>query len=210
MTVIPRPNIPSRNAQPYPTSIPSVSVEPLASYAHFCLGQEYPGGFLEYAWKLLLKNHPHDSICGCSTDRVHRQMEPRFDGVIETGERVIRNTLERTAPMFSRDASDDADVVIAGLFSTLGASHALLVLAEMGLLPVVLPRAAVDEVKKVMDWAAELSCPYIDVWPGQDGFDYCFQTDYLNAWKWMHDGLAQCAEHNDGSASLSDSNPRVQ
>lgn len=38
--------------------------------------------------------------------------------------------------------------------------------------------AAVDEVKKVMDWAAELACPYIDVWPGQDGFDYCFQADY--------------------------------
>ena len=34
----------------------------------------------------------------------------------------------------------DSDVVIAGLFSTEGASHALLVLAEMGLLSVVLPR----------------------------------------------------------------------
>ena len=42
----------------------------------------------------------------------------------------------------------DSDVVIAGLFSTEGASHALLVLAEMGLLFVVLPIAAVEEVER--------------------------------------------------------------
>jgi xylose isomerase len=54
---------------------------------------------------------------------------------------------------------------------------------------------AVDEIKKVMDWGAELGCPYIDVWPGQDGYDYCFQADYLEAWKWLRDGLAACAEH---------------
>jgi xylose isomerase len=55
---------------------------------------------------------------------------------------------------------------------------------------------AVDEIKKVMDWGAELGCPYIDVWPGQDGYDYCFQADYIEAWKWLRDGLAVCAEHN--------------
>ncbi len=58
-------------------------------------------------------------------------------------------------------------------------------------------RAAVDEVKKVMDWAAELGCPYVDVWPGQDGFDYSLQADFTAAWQWMRQGLAECAEHND-------------
>jgi xylose isomerase len=58
-------------------------------------------------------------------------------------------------------------------------------------------RAAVEEVKKVLDWAAELGCPYIDVWPGQDGYDYAFQADYLEAWKWLRDGLVECAGHND-------------
>lgn len=33
---------------------------------------------LNYAWKLLLKNHAHDSICGCSIDAVHRIMQSRF------------------------------------------------------------------------------------------------------------------------------------
>lgn len=33
---------------------------------------------LEQAWKYLLQNHPHDSICGCSIDEVHQDMLPRF------------------------------------------------------------------------------------------------------------------------------------
>ena len=45
----------------------------------------------------------------------------------------------------------DSDVVIAGLFSTQGASHALLVLAEMGLLPVVLPHAGVEEIQRNLE-----------------------------------------------------------
>ena len=57
-------------------------------------------------------------------------------------------------------------------------------------------QAGVDEVRKVMDWAAELGCRYVDVWPGQDGYDYSFQADYIEAWKWLRDGLALCADHN--------------
>jgi len=57
-------------------------------------------------------------------------------------------------------------------------------------------QAAVDEVRKVMDWAGELGCPYVDVWPGQDGFDYSFQADYVAAWDWLCEGLAACASHN--------------
>ncbi|PKL79030.1 MAG: hypothetical protein CVV27_02520 [Candidatus Melainabacteria bacterium HGW-Melainabacteria-1] len=30
------------------------------------------------AWKYLLQNQPHDSICGCSIDEVHQDMLPRF------------------------------------------------------------------------------------------------------------------------------------
>jgi predicted nucleic acid-binding protein len=42
----------------------------------------------------------------------------------------------------------DAGVVIAGLFSTSGASHAILVLGEVGLLRVIIPDAAVEEVRR--------------------------------------------------------------
>jgi predicted nucleic acid-binding protein len=42
----------------------------------------------------------------------------------------------------------DADVLIAGLLSRTGASHAILVLGEVGLLRLVLPEAAVAEVRR--------------------------------------------------------------
>ena len=69
-------------------------------------------------------------------------------------------------------------------------------------------RAAIDEIKKVMDWAAEVGCPYIDVWPGQDGFDYCFQADYIEAMKWMKEALVECAAHNSKVRMLVEYKPR--
>ncbi len=39
--------------------------------------------FLKYAWKHLLQNHAHDSICGCSIDAVHELMAGRFTEVLE-------------------------------------------------------------------------------------------------------------------------------
>ena len=56
-------------------------------------------------------------------------------------------------------------------------------------------REAVSEVKKVMDWAAELDCEYIDLWFGQDGYDYCFQSDFEAAWENLILGVAECADY---------------
>ena len=43
------------------------------------MGASYQGAFIEHAWKWLIQNHPHDSICGCSLDRVHEDMITRFN-----------------------------------------------------------------------------------------------------------------------------------
>jgi len=40
---------------------------------------KYPSSYLNLGLKWLIKNHPHDSICGCSIDDVHREMITRFD-----------------------------------------------------------------------------------------------------------------------------------
>ena len=42
----------------------------------------------------------------------------------------------------------DADVLVAGFLSRTGASHAILVLGELGLLRLVIPQAALDEVRR--------------------------------------------------------------
>jgi mannosylglycerate hydrolase len=38
----------------------------------------YPSHTLERAWRLLIEQQAHDSICGCSLDAVHAEMQQRF------------------------------------------------------------------------------------------------------------------------------------
>jgi mannosylglycerate hydrolase len=71
--------------------------EPLASFAAM-LGAPYPGGELRYAWKTLLQNHPHDSICGCSIDAVHEENMTRFARV----EQVARAVVDDAATVVAR------------------------------------------------------------------------------------------------------------
>jgi len=49
---------------------------------------------IQRAWKYLLENHPHDSICGCSIDQVHREMATRFDWCEQIGQEVTRRALQ--------------------------------------------------------------------------------------------------------------------
>lgn len=57
--------------------------EPLSMLAEK-QGFNYDDEMLHYSWKCLLENYPHDSICGCSVDEVHRKMETRFAETIDT------------------------------------------------------------------------------------------------------------------------------
>ena len=52
--------------------------EPLQALAALA-GGEADRAHLRWAWRLLAQNHPHDSIPGCSTDIVHREMDTRFE-----------------------------------------------------------------------------------------------------------------------------------
>ncbi|MGQ7140985.1 hypothetical protein ACUOA8_10220, partial [Escherichia sp. SS-MK2] len=53
-------------------------LEPLATLA-WTLGFEYHHGLLEKMWKEILKNHAHDSIGCCCSDKVHREIVARFE-----------------------------------------------------------------------------------------------------------------------------------
>jgi hypothetical protein len=52
---------------------------------------------LHRAWRRLLENQAHDSICGCSRDEVHAQMVPRFDASEELADATTARSLERIA-----------------------------------------------------------------------------------------------------------------
>lgn len=45
------------------------------------------------AWKYLLQNHPHDSICGCGVDETHADMKPRFAWVEQIAYSIIEEGL---------------------------------------------------------------------------------------------------------------------
>ena len=72
--------------------------EPLATFA-WMLGARYPTEELAYAWKTLLQNHPHDSICGCSIDPVHEENMTRF----ARAEQVARGVFDRAAEVIARN-----------------------------------------------------------------------------------------------------------
>ncbi|WP_054955079.1 alpha-mannosidase [Paenibacillus dakarensis] len=70
--------------------------EPLASFASL-VGQQYPHHLFTYAWKTLMQNHPHDSICGCSVDEVHRGMVTRFENSRHVAESIIDDSKKAIA-----------------------------------------------------------------------------------------------------------------
>ncbi len=63
--------------------------------ARFGLADERPA--LRIAWRELLQNQAHDSICGCSQDRVHVQMGARYDAALELAQETTSRVLDRLA-----------------------------------------------------------------------------------------------------------------
>lgn len=51
--------------------------EPVTALAQVFGGPAHSGELWQ-AWRTLIENHPHDSICGCSVDQVHDEMRTRF------------------------------------------------------------------------------------------------------------------------------------
>ncbi len=85
--------------------------EPLAALAAWC-GAAYPHAFLDYAWKLLMQNHPHDSICGSSIDAVHLDMEPRFRQVQQVGRVLADRALEAIAANVDTTSAPEAAIPV--------------------------------------------------------------------------------------------------
>ncbi|MBK8560652.1 glycoside hydrolase family 38 C-terminal domain-containing protein [Candidatus Amarobacter glycogenicus] len=48
---------------------------------------------LRHAWRTLLENSPHDSICGCSVDQTHKEMFPRYDRAEQLARQVAKESM---------------------------------------------------------------------------------------------------------------------
>ncbi len=66
------------------------NAEPLSVASHLFAGTQVDRDYFRFLWKNLLKNHPHDSICGCSLDDVHSEMVTRFKKVLAAGGELVK------------------------------------------------------------------------------------------------------------------------
>lgn len=56
-------------------------------------------------------------------------------------------------------------------------------------------RQAIEVCKQGLDAAAYLAIPEVLLWPGQDGYEYPFQSNYRLAWDAFIDGIREVAAH---------------
>lgn len=83
--------------------------EPCALFQKMAGGQPILS-YLDTAWQYLLRNHPHDSICGCSLDQVHRDMLYRFDQCELIADGLVRRAIAGLAG--ASDAPEAANLVV--------------------------------------------------------------------------------------------------
>lgn len=89
--------------------------EPFATIG-WTLGAEYPKTAFDLAWRYLLKNHPHDTICGAGVDQMEKDMVYRFDQC----QIISRGLMRRGMSQIQRriDNSDiDGDEAVLTVFN---------------------------------------------------------------------------------------------
>lgn len=76
-----------------------------ALYAQLAMDGEHPAAYLDATWRMLLQQHAHDSICGCSVDAVHDEMVTRYT---QLGQRLdaLRERACAAAGMIALAAAD--------------------------------------------------------------------------------------------------------
>ncbi len=72
-----------------------------------------PGTIIREAWKTLLKNHTHDSICGCSIDDTHKDMIPRFDKIDQINHEIQSQSLEAISAKINTQPGLSGDHILA-------------------------------------------------------------------------------------------------
>ncbi len=56
-------------------------------------------------------------------------------------------------------------------------------------------RKAVEHTKEMIDAGVELGCDLVNIWPGQDGYDYPLQGNFNEAYQQFLEAIRECADH---------------
>ncbi|MCK4237642.1 MAG: hypothetical protein KAX33_00865 [Candidatus Lokiarchaeota archaeon] len=73
---------------------------------------EYPKDYLWTGWTWLLKNHPHDSICGCSIDEVHQEMKTRFQWSEQIGNEILKDSFLEIVKQVKLDLTNEKKIAL--------------------------------------------------------------------------------------------------
>ncbi len=57
-------------------------------------------------------------------------------------------------------------------------------------------RETVEFHKEAVDYAREIEADSVLLWPAHDGFDYPFQADYRDGWKYLIESIQEIGEHD--------------
>ena len=57
---------------------------------------------------------------------------------------------------------------------------------------------ALDYTRRMCDIAIELNCEIINIWPGQDGYDYLLTADYMQQRQWLSEAITILAKQYPG------------
>ena len=89
-------------------------LEPLYTFYGLCGAKKaYSHDHFRYIWKELMKNHPHDSICGCSRDEVHAHMEDNFAKLSEMANELKKRIVDDISSHMQINTSNKDDNVIS-------------------------------------------------------------------------------------------------
>lgn len=69
-------------------------------------------------------------------------------------------------------------------------------------------KKAADKIKKTIDFSVELEVGMVNVWLGQDGFDYPFQVDYIDQWNFAVESIRECSDYNSNIKLALEPKPR--
>ena len=78
-------------------------------------GGKYDRDFFLYAWRRLMQNHPHDSICTCSCDEVYEDMIARFNSSQQVGDKMLENALAFLAGVVNTACGGDKAIMVLSL-----------------------------------------------------------------------------------------------
>lgn len=87
----------------------TIYAEPISVF-NMLYGGIYDKDILDLSWKTLLKNHPHDSICGCSIDDVHEEMVVRFKKTIDITNSITKDNIKRICSVIDTSFCNEGEI----------------------------------------------------------------------------------------------------